>query len=69
MPLDTRTKFADPDAAYRAIVEAHRGLDAQTSGAVQSAALLLLANHIGDAQVLKEALALAREAVTGVRPS
>ena len=55
------------DAAYRLIVEAHRGLDAETSGAVQSAALLLLANHIGDAQVLKEALALAREAVTGGR--
>lgn len=64
MPLETHTKFADPDSAYRIIVEAHRGLDSETSGALQSAALLLLANHIGDAQVLKEALALAREAVT-----
>lgn len=67
MPLDTRNNFADADSAYRTIVEAHRGLDAETSGAVQSAALLLLANHIGDAQVLREALALAREAITGTR--
>jgi len=67
MPLETRTKFADPDGAYRAIVEAHRGLDSEMSSAVQSAALLLLANHIGDAQILREALALAREAITGAR--
>lgn len=69
MPLDTRTRFEDPDSAYRAIVEAHRGLDSETSSAVQSAALLLLANHIGDAQILREALALAREAITGTAKS
>jgi hypothetical protein len=67
MPLNTKSNFADPDAAYRSIVEAHRGLSAEESAAVQSATLLLLANHIGDAQVLKEALSLARESVAGPR--
>jgi len=67
MTLSTKSNFPDPDAAYRAIVEAHRGLSDEESGAVQSAALLLLANHIGDAQVLKDALALARESVVGAR--
>lgn len=63
MPLSTKSNFPDPDAAYRLIVDAHRGLDEAESAAVQSATVLLLANHIADAQVLREALTLAREAV------
>ena len=61
MPLITASNLADADAAYRMIVEANRGLSDDESATLQAAALLLLANHIGDAQVLKEALALARE--------
>lgn len=61
--LSTRSNFPDPDAAYRLVVEAHRGLGEQDSASVQAAALLLLANHIGDLAVLREALALARSAV------
>ncbi len=63
MPLSTKSNFPDPDAAYRLIVDAHRGLSEAECAAVQSATVLLLANHIGDAQVLKEALAMARETV------
>lgn len=63
MQLSTKNNFADPDAAYRLIVAAHRGLSEAESAAVQSATVLLLANHLGDAQVLKEALAMARETV------
>lgn len=63
--LSTGSNFADPDAAYRLIVEAHRGLSEQESASVQAAALLLLANHIGDLDVLQEALALARSSVLG----
>ncbi|MDX2205015.1 MAG: DUF2783 domain-containing protein [Hyphomicrobiaceae bacterium] len=61
MPLVTASNLADPDAAYRMIVEANRGLSEAQSAALQAAALLLLANHVGDARVLQEALALARE--------
>lgn len=61
--LSTRSNFTDPDAAYRLIVDAHRDLSEEESAAVQAAALLLLANHIGDMAVLREALTLAKATV------
>jgi hypothetical protein len=63
MPLDTAARFPDPDAAYRLIVEAHRGLDDDESRKLDTALILVLANQIGDLSVLREALALARAAV------
>lgn len=63
MPLDTASRFPDPDAAYRLIVEAHRGLDDDESRKLDAALILVLANQIGDLSVLREALALARAAV------
>ncbi|MEH2473509.1 hypothetical protein V1281_005305 [Nitrobacteraceae bacterium AZCC 2161] len=60
MPLSTQSNFVDPDAAYRLIVEAHRGLDDEQSAALDTALVLVLANHIGDADVLREAVALAK---------
>lgn len=62
MPLVTASNLPDPDAAYRMIVEANRGLSDAQSASLQAGALLALANHVGDVQVLKQALALAREA-------
>lgn len=60
MELSTRSNFADPDAAYRQIVEAHRGLSEAQSADLDAALVLILANHIGDIAVLNEAIALAR---------
>jgi Protein of unknown function (DUF2783) len=60
MALSTQSNFADPDAAYRLIVEAHRGLDDARSADLDAALVLVLANHIGDLDVLREALALAQ---------
>jgi hypothetical protein len=54
--LSTSPNFGNPDAAYRMIVEAHRGLSDDDSAALDAALVLLLANHIGDLEVLKEAL-------------
>ena len=59
--LNVRSRFADPDAAYAALVEAHRGLDAASSAALNARLVLILANHIGDLGVLEEAIALAQE--------
>ncbi len=59
--LSTTSNFADPDSAYRAIVEAHRGLDEGASAAFNARLVLILANHIGDPGVLREALDLARD--------
>jgi hypothetical protein len=58
--LDTDSRFPDPDRAYRALIEAHRGLSDEDSAALNSRLVLILANHIGDYDVLREALALAR---------
>jgi len=60
MALSTRSNFENPDDAFRAIVEAHRGLSAEESADLDAALVLILANHIGDLDVLREAIALAR---------
>jgi hypothetical protein len=60
--IDTASRFHDPDGAFRALVEAHRGLNADQSAALNARLVLLLANHIGDLDVLKQALALAADA-------
>ena len=61
MMLSTLSNFADPDAAYRMLVEAHRGLSDENSTLLDAALVLILANHIGDRQVLSEAIRLAAD--------
>ncbi|HEX4555315.1 MAG TPA: DUF2783 domain-containing protein [Xanthobacteraceae bacterium] len=58
--LVTASRFADPDAAYVALVEARRGLTAEAAADLDAKLVLILANHIGDIDVLTEAIALAR---------
>ncbi len=60
--LRNESRFADPDAAYNALVDAHRGLDQQESAVLNARLVLLLANHIGDIEVLAQAIAAARQA-------
>ncbi|WP_375311583.1 DUF2783 domain-containing protein [Bradyrhizobium sp. A5] len=60
MPLSTNSNFARPDDAFRAIVEAHRGLTDEQSADFDAALVLILANHIGDLDVLREAIGLAK---------
>jgi hypothetical protein len=60
MVLSTKSNFTDPDAAYRLIVEAHRGISDAQSADLDAALVLVLANHIGDIEVLREAIALAQ---------
>jgi hypothetical protein len=58
--LITASQFADPDAAYRALVEARRSLSDAEASALDSKLVLILANHVGDLDVLREAIALAK---------
>jgi hypothetical protein len=60
MVLSTSSNFAKPDDAFRAIVEAHRGLSEAQSADLDAALVLILANHVGDLGVLREAIALAQ---------
>ncbi|CUB06527.1 MULTISPECIES: DUF2783 domain-containing protein [Tepidiphilus] len=53
------------DAFYEALIEAHRDLDEEQSALVNARLVLLLANHVGDVDLLREAIRLAREDVTG----
>ena len=65
MTLRTEPRLADPDGFYAALMEAHRGLDEATSRRLDARLVILLANHIGDDAILREALALARAAGRG----
>lgn len=67
MALSTRSNFAKPDDAFRMIVEAHRGLNDAQSADLDAALMLILANHIGDLDVLREAIDLARQGLDAGR--
>lgn len=57
-------RFADPDAAFRLLVEAHRPLSEADSADLNARLVLILANHIGDPAILAEAIALATGSLT-----
>ena len=62
--LNIETNLADPDAFYEKLIDAHNGLTDEESHFMNAKLVLLLANHIGDAEVLGEALAVARAGVS-----
>ncbi len=59
--LMTQSRFAEPDAAYVTLVEARRGLSDEAAADLDARLVLILANHIGDVDVLREAIALAKK--------
>jgi hypothetical protein len=61
--LSTTSRLPDPDMAYRMLVDAHRDLTAEESEALNARLVLILANHVGDIDVLQQAVALAKKAV------
>lgn len=72
--LNTAPNFSDPDKRYfrafspgddfyEALIDAHRELSDTQSALLNARLILLLANHIGDLNVLREALSIAREDV------
>lgn len=62
--LNTELNIAAPDEFYEALIELHRDLTPDQSRLVNAKLILLLANHLGDPTVLRQALAKAREGVT-----
>jgi hypothetical protein len=56
--LSTKSNFSDP--AYRLIIEAHSGLNEAQSADLDAALVLVLADYIGDLEVLREAIGLAK---------
>jgi hypothetical protein len=59
--LITEPNLDAPDDFYEALIAMHQGLDVAQSAKVNAKLILLLANHVGDLGVLREAMRLARE--------
>ena len=57
--LTTAPNMPSPDDFYADFIAMHEGLEPKASEALNLRLLLLLANHIGDKEVLAEALAAA----------
>lgn len=60
MELITAPNLEAADDFYEALIDAHRDLDEAQSHALNARLILLLANHVGRLDVLREALAAAR---------
>lgn len=60
--LTKTPNLADPDGFYAELLAAHEGLSKGQSDALNARLILLLANQIGDREILAEALAEARGA-------
>ena len=54
--LTLTTNIPDPDDFYEALLAAHEGLSKAESDALNARLILLLANHVGDPAILREAL-------------
>ena len=63
MKLQTDLRVEDPDDLYQRLIALHLGLSEQQSLLLNARLILLLANHIGDSEVLEEAFIAAREGI------
>ena len=59
--LKTNPNLTRPDDVYAKLIAAHEGLNEAESHAMNARLILLLINHIGDEEVIAEALKAARE--------
>ncbi len=60
MDLITQPNLDAPDDFYEALIDIHRDLTVEQSHALNARLVLLLANHIGRLDILKQALQAAR---------
>jgi hypothetical protein len=60
MPLQRAVNLQDADGMYSMLVDAHRGLSEDDSAALNARLVLLLANHIGEDAVIREAIEVAK---------
>lgn len=58
--LATDLRIGRPDDFYEALIEAHRDLSDAQSRHLNACLILILANQVGDMEILTEALRLAR---------
>lgn len=77
MSLNTKTNFHQPDKRfyrayrpaddfYEELIAMHQGLSEAQSMQVNARLILLLSNHIGDLNILRESMEMARK---GIEPN
>ena len=59
--LNIEPNFTNADEFYEALIDAHRDLTLEQSHLMNAKLVLLLANHIGDLDVLKDAMKRAKQ--------
>ena len=60
--MKTQLNLQDADGFYEQLLDAHQGLSEQESALLNARLILLLANQVGDAKVLKDCVEAARTA-------
>ena len=60
MGLNLQPNIKDPDGFYDELLRAHEGRSKDESDAFNARLILILANHIGDRETLRAALAAAK---------
>ena len=60
MPLNRQPNIPDPDGFYEELIASQRELNDEQADVLLTKLVLILANHVGEREVLREALALAR---------
>ncbi len=58
--LNIEANLSNADEFYEALIDAHRDLTLEKSHQMNAKLVLLLANHIGDLDVLKDAIQRAK---------
>ena len=61
MPLNRQPNIPDPDGFYEELIASQRELSDEQADMLLAKLVLILANQVGDREVLREALALARD--------
>lgn len=59
MPLNLAPNLRDPDGFYQELIDSQRDMSDAEAGMMNCKLILVLANHIGDAELLRQALAVA----------
>ncbi|MGI9026393.1 MAG: DUF2783 domain-containing protein [Burkholderiaceae bacterium] len=66
--LNIEANLARPDDFYELLIDTHRDMTREESELVNCKLILLLANHVGDLDVLRDAMTRAREGVARTEP-
>jgi len=56
MKLQTKLNIADPDAFYKELIDSQRDMSDDQAELMNARLIIILANHVGDRGVLREAI-------------